>query len=87
LNDVESCWLICGNDFNNCISRFPDCALKTCNGYGGGMRSECINTMYMIGSNIQGDDQAKWAYYAGQERCISNARRLNQKPSHGYLRK
>ena len=87
LNNVESCWSNCGNDYNSCILRFSECAVRTCYVYGGGTRAECVNTMYMIGSNIQGDDQAKWAYYAGQEKCISNARRLNQKPTHGYLRK
>ena len=89
LTDIETCWSNCGNDYNSCIIRFPECAVRTCYGYGGGIRTECVNTMSMISSNIAGNDQATFAYQGAQQKaCGENnmVRRLNQK-SHGHLRK
>jgi hypothetical protein len=85
-NNMENCWSYCGYDKNSCIqTNYPECARTKCHVYGDAIVTDCINTAMMIASNLETSDQAQWAYYAGQEKCNSNARRLAQKP-HRRLR-
>ena len=81
LTSIESCWLNCGNDYRNCISRFPECAVRTCYVYGAGDRTECVLTMNVIGSKIPDNDQANLAYYTAQQSVCGdggNVRRLQR---------
>jgi hypothetical protein len=88
LSDMETCWSSsCGISFEGCITPFVPCGRGTCSGYSSELRRECTETVTMISSNIQNDQQALFAYQSAQNQACGFGRRLNKNQSTKHLRR